>query len=110
MKSQKYVYNFEEADGTNKKLFGGKGAGLAEMDFADYMKQPTNDCGGLNIRWDSVAKLTRRSFEFQDDWGTVGNAVSWPINASWYYVRLLNDRTKYIGFLVEKKYCVEIPV
>jgi pyruvate,orthophosphate dikinase len=31
MKSPKYVYLFEEADGTNKKLFGGKGAGLAEM-------------------------------------------------------------------------------
>ena len=31
MKSTKYVYLFEEADGTNKKLFGGKGAGLAEM-------------------------------------------------------------------------------
>ena len=31
MKSAKYVYLFEEADGTNKKLFGGKGAGLAEM-------------------------------------------------------------------------------
>ncbi|MDP2970853.1 MAG: PEP/pyruvate-binding domain-containing protein, partial [Deltaproteobacteria bacterium] len=27
----KYVYLFEEADGLNKKLFGGKGAGLAEM-------------------------------------------------------------------------------
>ncbi len=27
----KYVYLFEEADGTNKKLLGGKGAGLAEM-------------------------------------------------------------------------------
>ncbi len=31
MKSPKYVYLFEEADGKNKKLFGGKGAGLAEM-------------------------------------------------------------------------------
>jgi pyruvate,orthophosphate dikinase len=31
MKSPKYVYLFEVADGTNKKLFGGKGAGLAEM-------------------------------------------------------------------------------
>ena len=31
MKDSKYVYLFEEADGTNKKLFGGKGAGLAEM-------------------------------------------------------------------------------
>jgi pyruvate,orthophosphate dikinase len=31
MTSTKYVYSFEEADGTNKKLFGGKGAGLAEM-------------------------------------------------------------------------------
>jgi pyruvate,orthophosphate dikinase len=31
MKNSKYVYLFEEADGTNKKLFGGKGAGLAEM-------------------------------------------------------------------------------
>ncbi len=31
MKSTKYIYLFEEADGTNKKLFGGKGAGLAEM-------------------------------------------------------------------------------
>jgi pyruvate,orthophosphate dikinase len=31
MKSPKYVYLFEEADGANKKLFGGKGAGLAEM-------------------------------------------------------------------------------
>lgn len=31
MKNKKYVYLFEEADGTNKKLFGGKGAGLAEM-------------------------------------------------------------------------------
>ncbi len=27
----KYVYLFEEAEGSNKKLFGGKGAGLAEM-------------------------------------------------------------------------------
>ncbi len=27
----KYVYLFEEADGSDKKLFGGKGAGLAEM-------------------------------------------------------------------------------
>jgi pyruvate,orthophosphate dikinase len=31
MKSPKYVYLFEEADGSNKKLLGGKGAGLAEM-------------------------------------------------------------------------------
>lgn len=31
MKNQKYVHLFEEAEGTNKKLFGGKGAGLAEM-------------------------------------------------------------------------------
>jgi pyruvate,orthophosphate dikinase len=31
MKSQKFVYLFQEADGTNKKLLGGKGAGLAEM-------------------------------------------------------------------------------
>ena len=31
MKNPKYVYLFEEADGTNKKLLGGKGAGLAEM-------------------------------------------------------------------------------
>ncbi len=27
----KYIYLFDEADGKNKKLFGGKGAGLAEM-------------------------------------------------------------------------------
>src|SRR4030043_1484485 len=31
MKNPKYVYLFEEADGSNKKLLGGKGAGLAEM-------------------------------------------------------------------------------
>jgi pyruvate,orthophosphate dikinase len=31
MKNLKYVYLFEEANGSNKKLFGGKGAGLAEM-------------------------------------------------------------------------------
>jgi pyruvate,orthophosphate dikinase len=31
MKTPKYVYLFEEADGTKKKLLGGKGAGLAEM-------------------------------------------------------------------------------
>ena len=31
MKNPKFVYLFEEADGTNKKLLGGKGAGLAEM-------------------------------------------------------------------------------
>lgn len=31
MKKPKYVYLFEEADGTNKKLLGGKGSGLAEM-------------------------------------------------------------------------------
>ncbi|MGZ3569238.1 MAG: pyruvate, phosphate dikinase [Thermodesulfobacteriota bacterium] len=31
MKDKKYVYSFEEADGTDKKLLGGKGAGLAEM-------------------------------------------------------------------------------
>src|SRR4030043_1216429 len=30
MKNSKYVYLFEEADGTNKKLLGGKGAGLTE--------------------------------------------------------------------------------
>ncbi len=31
MKMTKYVYLFEEAEGGNKKLLGGKGAGLAEM-------------------------------------------------------------------------------
>ena len=31
MKRPKFVYLFEEADGANKKLLGGKGAGLAEM-------------------------------------------------------------------------------
>jgi pyruvate,orthophosphate dikinase len=31
MKSPKFVYLFEEADGANKELLGGKGAGLAEM-------------------------------------------------------------------------------
>ena len=31
MKNPKLVYLFEESDGTNKKLFGGIGAGLAEM-------------------------------------------------------------------------------
>ncbi|MGC8603328.1 MAG: PEP/pyruvate-binding domain-containing protein, partial [Desulfomonilaceae bacterium] len=29
--SQKYVYAFKEGDGKNKKLLGGKGAGLCEM-------------------------------------------------------------------------------
>lgn len=29
--SQKYVYSFKEGDGKNKKLLGGKGAGLCEM-------------------------------------------------------------------------------
>jgi pyruvate,orthophosphate dikinase len=31
MERRKFVFLFEEADGTNKKLFGGKGAGLSEM-------------------------------------------------------------------------------
>ena len=31
MKSPKYVYLFDQAEGTNKQLLGGKGAGLAEM-------------------------------------------------------------------------------
>jgi pyruvate,orthophosphate dikinase len=31
MKNLHYIYLFEEADGSNKKLLGGKGAGLAEM-------------------------------------------------------------------------------
>jgi pyruvate,orthophosphate dikinase len=31
MKNPKYVYLFEDADGSNKNLLGGKGAGLAEM-------------------------------------------------------------------------------
>ncbi len=31
MSNPKYVYLFEEAEGTHKKLLGGKGAGLAEM-------------------------------------------------------------------------------
>ena len=31
MKSPKYVYLFDEAEGTNKQLFGGKGVGLSEM-------------------------------------------------------------------------------
>ena len=29
--SHKYVYSFKEGDGKNKKLLGGKGAGLCEM-------------------------------------------------------------------------------
>jgi hypothetical protein len=31
MTSQKYIYAFEEGDGKNKILLGGKGAGLCEM-------------------------------------------------------------------------------
>jgi len=31
MAQNKYVYQFEEADGSKRRLFGGKGAGLAEM-------------------------------------------------------------------------------
>ena len=31
MVTQKYVYNFQEGDGSNHFLFGGKGAGLCEM-------------------------------------------------------------------------------
>ncbi len=31
MRSQKYVYSFNEGDGSNHYLFGGKGAGLCEM-------------------------------------------------------------------------------
>jgi pyruvate,orthophosphate dikinase len=40
MKSSKYVYLFEEGDGSNKKLFGGKGAGLAEMTHMDLPVPP----------------------------------------------------------------------
>ncbi|MGD0917642.1 MAG: pyruvate, phosphate dikinase [Thermodesulfobacteriota bacterium] len=40
MKNSKYVYLFEEAEGTNKKLFGGKGAGLAEMTHMDLPVPP----------------------------------------------------------------------
>ncbi len=29
--SHKYVYSFKDGDGKNKKLLGGKGAGLCEM-------------------------------------------------------------------------------
>jgi pyruvate,orthophosphate dikinase len=36
----KYVYLFEEADGFNKKLLGGKGAGLAEMTRMDLPVPP----------------------------------------------------------------------
>jgi len=31
MAPKKYVYTFEEGDGKNKKLLGGKGANLCEM-------------------------------------------------------------------------------
>jgi pyruvate,orthophosphate dikinase len=40
MKISKYVYSFEEADGSNKKLFGGKGAGLAEMTRMGFSVPP----------------------------------------------------------------------
>ena len=40
MKNPKFVYLFEEADGTNKKLFGGKGAGLAEMTRMAFLVPP----------------------------------------------------------------------
>ncbi|HMF54770.1 MAG TPA: pyruvate, phosphate dikinase [Pyrinomonadaceae bacterium] len=38
--SHKWVYLFEEADGENKALFGGKGAGLAEMTRAGLPVPP----------------------------------------------------------------------
>ena len=31
MNTKKYIYAFEEGDGKNKMLLGGKGAGLCEM-------------------------------------------------------------------------------
>ena len=31
MSPKKYVFSFKEGDGKNKKLLGGKGAGLCEM-------------------------------------------------------------------------------
>ena len=31
MAAKRYVYSFEEGDGKNKKLLGGKGANLCEM-------------------------------------------------------------------------------
>jgi pyruvate,orthophosphate dikinase len=40
MKISKYVYSFEEADGSNKNLFGGKGAGLAEMTRMGFSVPP----------------------------------------------------------------------
>src|SRR5918911_3417774 len=39
-RSHKWVYLFEEADGEKKSLFGGKGAGLAEMTRAGLPVPP----------------------------------------------------------------------
>jgi len=40
MKNSKYVYSFEEADGTDKNFLGEKGAGLAEMTVWVFLVPP----------------------------------------------------------------------
>ncbi|MBT8201517.1 MAG: hypothetical protein KJO36_13465, partial [Acidimicrobiia bacterium] len=56
--SERWVYLFDEADGANRDLLGGKGAGLAEMTAAGLPVPP-----GFIITTDACRSYTQQGHE-----------------------------------------------
>jgi pyruvate,orthophosphate dikinase len=66
-----YLFDFSEADGSNRDLLGGKGAGLAEMTQLDLPVPP-----GFTITAD-VCRIAMETGELPDDlWAEVDKAVA----------------------------------
>ncbi|NND14340.1 MAG: pyruvate, phosphate dikinase [Acidimicrobiia bacterium] len=59
--SERWVYLFDEADGGNRDLLGGKGAGLAEMTAAGLPVPP-----GFIITTDACRSYTQQGHEFPE--------------------------------------------
>ncbi len=59
--SQRWVYLFDEADGANRDLLGGKGAGLAEMTAAGLPVPP-----GFVITTNACRSYTQQGHEFPE--------------------------------------------
>lgn len=77
--------------------------------FVEYMDAPVHENGETNIRWDKLAKRTNMGYEFLSGDGHFGNAIEWSYNKYWFFVALVNHDPEFIGFLVSKENCQELP-
>lgn len=80
---------------------------LAWVGFDHWTRARSDNDGDPVNHWDDYARYTVVELRFDSE--DVTQSVPWVINTGWMFVTLTDKNPDFMGFLVDKEDCVELP-